>query len=229
MPQTRASGTTVGRARDEASRVMLAPRPQANASCFALGRSSSRSLEDDIVILGIDPGLANTGWGVIVQRGSLCRPLAYGCISTTADQDLALRLKGIHDRMAAVVERYRPAEVGVESVYFGVNSQSAFATGQARGAALVATAEASLLTGEYTPMQIKQSVVGTGAADKHQVQYMVRAMLELSQDIKPDHASDALAAAICHAHMRRGRMLEERVAAQRADEGRATPRQRRTP
>ena len=180
----------------------------------------------DVVILGIDPGLANTGWGVVVQQGSKCRCLAYGCITTHAHVDLAERLRDIHDKMAAVVRRYHPTEVGIESVYFGANTQSAFATGQARGAALVATAEASLKTGEYTPMQIKQAVVGTGAADKNQVQFMVRTMLGLDHDIKPDHASDALAAAICHAHMRRGRMLEERVALQvQLEEERALARE----
>lgn len=169
------------------------------------------SQQGDLVVLGIDPGLANTGWGIVLEHGSSVRCLAYGCITTQAHVDLAQRLMQIHDRMAAVVRRYHPSEVGIESVYFGANTKSAFATGQARGAALVATAEASLATGEYTPMQIKQAVVGTGAADKGQVQYMVRALLGLEQEVKPDHCSDALAAAICHAHMRRGRVLEGRA------------------
>jgi crossover junction endodeoxyribonuclease RuvC len=228
MPQTRASGSTAHQALGESSCPAPMQDRHGNASRRALGRSSTKAKRDDIVILGIDPGLANTGWGVIVQQGSMCRPLAYGCIATAAGEDLAVRLKDIHDQMAAVVKRYRPAEVGIESIYFGVNSQSAFATGQARGAALVATAEASLFTGEYTPMQIKQSVVGTGAADKYQVQYMVRAMLKLSQEIKPDHASDALAAAICHAHMRRGRMLEECVDSEWNGGTQTAAQQRRT-
>ena len=100
-----------------------------------------------------------------------------------------------------MIDRYHPTEVGVESVYFGANTQSAFATAQARGAALVACAQCGLQTGEYTPMQIKQAVVGTGTADKQQVQYMVKTLLHLEKEPRPDHCADALAAAVCHAHL----------------------------
>ncbi len=150
------------------------------------------------IILGIDPGLANTGWGVVRQRGNRLECLAYGCISTTKQLDLAQRLKKIHDQMAAVVARYQPECVGIETVWFGANVQSAFATGQARGAALVACAEGGLSVGEFAPSKIKLAVVGTGAADKAQVQYMVRQLLVLDDIPKPDHAADALAAAICY-------------------------------
>ena len=169
-----------------------------------------------MIILGIDPGLANTGWGVIYRDGSACRPLAYGCVSTKSTDSLASRLKLIHDDLLGVIKTYRPVEVAVESVFFGTNAKSAFATGQARGAALVATAEAGLLLGEYSPVQIKKAVVGSGAADKSQVQYMVRMLLELDHTPAPDHASDALAAAICHAHLRDHTALAGRLSAHAA-------------
>ncbi|MDJ1120989.1 crossover junction endodeoxyribonuclease RuvC [Olsenella sp. YH-ols2217] len=156
-----------------------------------------------MVILGIDPGLANTGWGVVETRGSLCRARAYGNISTGADEPLDLRLRAIYDGLAEAIERYRPTDVAVEKIFFGQNTKSAIATAHARGAALVACAHAGAAVGEYTPMQIKQAVVGTGAADKHQVTYMVRRLLALDHDPRPDHCADALAAAVCHANLTR--------------------------
>ena len=149
-------------------------------------------------ILGIDPGLANTGWGVVAQNGPRLACVAYGCISTPAQAPLARRLGKIHEQMAAVIKRFEPTCVGIETVWFGANAQSAFATGQARGAALVACAEGDLPVGEFSPSQIKLAVVGAGSADKEQVQYMVRQLLALEDVPRPDHAADALAAAICY-------------------------------
>ncbi len=149
-------------------------------------------------ILGIDPGLAHTGWGVIDQQGPRLSCLAYGCITTVPDMPLAQRLAKIHEQIGAVAERYRPTCVGIETVWFGQNVTAAFATGQARGAALVACAQAGMDVGEFTPKQIKLAVVGAGGADKQQVQYMVKQLLSLDMLPKPDHASDALAAAICY-------------------------------
>ena len=148
--------------------------------------------------MGIDPGLANTGWGVIEQRGARLTCLAYGCVSTPAEVPLEKRLAKIHEQISAVAERYRPTCVGIETVWFGQNITAAFATGQARGAALVACADAALDVGEYTPKNIKSTVVGTGDADKRQVQYMMKQLLGLDAEPKPDHAADALAAAICY-------------------------------
>lgn len=161
-----------------------------------------------VIILGIDPGLANTGWGLVERSGPRCRALAYGCITTRSDEKLALRLKTIHDEIREVIGRYAPAECAAESVFFGSNAKSAFATGQARGVALLATADAQLVLAEYSPVQIKSVVVGSGTADKAQVTYMVRTLLSLDHDPKPDHAADALAVAITHAHMRDRRALE---------------------
>ena len=149
-------------------------------------------------ILGIDPGLADTGWGVVAQSGPRLACVAYGCISTPAQAPLARRLGKIHEQMAAVIRRFAPTCVGIETVWFGANAQSAFATGQARGAALVACAEGDLPVGEFSPSQIKLAVVGAGSADKEQVQYMVRQLLALEDVRRPDHAADALAAAICY-------------------------------
>ena len=161
-----------------------------------------------VIILGIDPGLANTGWGVVERSGSRLRALAYGCVSSKADEQLAQRLSAIHDQIVAVIERYSPTECAVESVFFGVNAKSAFATGQARGVALLATAGAHLVLGDYSPVQIKSVVVGSGTADKRQVTYMVRTILSLDHDPKPDHAADALAVAITHAQLRDRAALE---------------------
>lgn len=152
----------------------------------------------DRVILGIDPGLQNTGWGVIRQQGPRLSCLAYGCVSTSKDQDLAYRLLKLHDQISMVVKRYGPTCLGIEKIYFGANTQSALPTGQARGAVLVAAAEGGLRVAEFAPSKIKLAVVGEGTADKYQVQYMVQQILGLPQVPSPDHAADALAAAITY-------------------------------
>lgn len=166
-----------------------------------------------MIILGVDPGLANTGWGVIERSGSRLRCLAYGCISTQADEDLAQRLSAIHEGVVEVIGRYTPSECAVESIFFGSNAKSAFATGQARGVALLATAASRLVLGEYSPVQIKNAVVGSGTADKKQVQYMVRVVLGLDHEPRPDHAADALAAAITHANLRDRAALDRAASA----------------
>ena len=150
------------------------------------------------IILGIDPGLAHTGWGVVSQAGVRFGCLAYGCVTTPAAMPLANRLAKIHEQIAAVISRYAPTCVGIETVWFGQNVTAAFATGQARGAALVACAQAGLDVGEFSPKQIKLAVVGEGGADKAQIQYMVMQLLSLDAVPRPDHAADALAAAICY-------------------------------
>lgn len=154
------------------------------------------------MIMGVDPGLAHTGWGVVELRGSKTSPVAYGCIETQAQDDLPYRLNIIHDKIMAAFDRYAPDELSIEEIYFGANTKSAIATAHARGAVLVAAGRKNLALGEYTPMQIKKAVVGTGAADKAQVQYMVQAILGLDHVPQPDHAADALAAALCHARLR---------------------------
>ena len=134
-----------------------------------------------MIILGIDPGLANTGWGVIETRGSVCRTRAYGCVSSGSRDSLDRRLGRIFEEVSKIVRDYSPTQLAIEKVFFGENSRSAIATAQARGAAIVACAEAGMELGEYTPMQVKQAVVGTGGADKRQVIYMVRSILALER------------------------------------------------
>lgn len=152
----------------------------------------------DRIVMGIDPGLANTGWGVMRQRGASMSCVAYGCVSTPSSQDISARLMKIHDQIGAVIDRFSPECLGIEAVFFDRNVTAAFGTGQARGAALVACAEGGLKVGEFTPSQIKLAVAGEGNAEKRQVQYMVRQILGLDHDPSPDHAADALAAAICY-------------------------------
>ncbi len=165
-----------------------------------------------MIILGIDPGLAHTGWGIVETRGALCRARAYGCVTTKADEPIDQRLGKIFDEISRAISTYHPTQLAIEKIFFGENTRSALATAHARGAAIVACAQAGLEVGEYTPMQIKQAVVGTGAADKHQVIYMVRTVLALDHDPHPDHAADALAAAVCHANLNRTKELSRRAA-----------------
>lgn len=154
-----------------------------------------------MIILGIDPGLAHTGWGVVETFKTQVRARSYGCVSTNADEPLQKRLISIVEQIQAVIARYNVEHVAIEKIFFGQNSKSAIPTAHARGAALVACAGVDTELGEYTPMQIKQAIVGTGAADKNQVIYMVRHFLNLDHNPEPDHAADALAAAICHSHI----------------------------
>lgn len=164
-----------------------------------------------MIILGIDPGLANTGWGVIFSGADGLRCVAYGCVTTGSSEPVPARLARVHAEIVRVIGRYAPEECAVEAVFFGSNAKSAFATGQARGVALLATAGAGLPVGEYSPARVKSAVAGAGAADKGQVAYMVRVLLSLSEEPRPDHAADALAVAICHAHSR-SRVALERTA-----------------
>lgn len=161
-----------------------------------MGTGFPQSFEQ--VILGIDPGLANTGWGVVRKSGPNLSCIAYGCVSTPSEAALPQRLGKIFQQVGAVIDRFSPTCVGIETIWFGQNVTAAFATGQARGAALVACAERGLAVGEFTPRQIKLAIVGTGSAEKAQIQYMVKQLLGLDDEPRPDHAADALAAAICY-------------------------------
>jgi len=157
------------------------------------------SLAPSARILGIDPGLGVTGYGVVErQRGTLVY-VASGRIRSSDSRALAERLSPILDGLAEVIESYRPAEVAVEKVFVNVNPQSTLLLGQARGAAICAAVLARLPVSEYTALQVKQSVVGQGHAGKEQVQEMVKRLLRLPAAPGAD-AADALACAICHAH-----------------------------
>jgi len=152
-------------------------------------------------ILGIDPGLRSTGFGVIEQAGSKLQYVSSGCVRS-GEGELAERLKAILDGLSEVIGAHRPQHVAIEKVFVNVNPQSTLLLGQARGAAICAAVIAGLPVAEYTALQIKQAVVGKGHARKEQVQHMVKRLLALPGDPGPD-AADALACAICHAHGRR--------------------------
>ncbi|HDP69548.1 MAG TPA: crossover junction endodeoxyribonuclease RuvC [Actinobacteria bacterium] len=156
-----------------------------------------------MIILGLDPGLAVTGFGVINCEGNKLKPISYGCIRTEANLPLPSRLERIFKDIEDIIEKYNPHQAAVEQLYFNSNARSAFAVGQARGAALLAIAKSKLDVSDYTPLQVKQAVVGYGRADKSQVQDMVKIILSMSERPKPDDAADALAVAICHAHSRK--------------------------
>ena len=149
-------------------------------------------------ILGVDPGLRVTGFGIIEKNGSRLVYVTSGCVRSGAG-DLSLRLKTILDGLAEVIAANQPQQVAIEKVFVNVNPQSTLALGQARGTAICAAVLAGLPVAEYTALQVKQSVVGKGHAAKGQVQHMVRRLLALPGDPSPD-AADALACAICHAH-----------------------------
>ena len=149
-------------------------------------------------ILGIDPGLRVTGFGVIEQAGGKLRYITSGCVRS-GNGALAERLKAILDGLGEVISANRPEQVAVEKVFVNVNPQSTLLLGQARGSAICAAVIAGLPVAEYTALQVKQAVVGKGHAAKGQVQHMVRRLLALPGDPSPD-AADALAYAICHAH-----------------------------
>ncbi|NLW56762.1 MAG: crossover junction endodeoxyribonuclease RuvC [Firmicutes bacterium] len=153
-----------------------------------------------MLILGVDPGTAITGYGLIEQQGQQLRPRAYGVIRTAAGLPLAERLKKIYHGLTHLVAEYRPDAMVVEELFFNKNTRTALTVGQARGVIMLVAALQGIKTAEYTPLQVKMAVVGYGRAEKHQVQEMVRLLLGLEVIPKPDDAADALAIAICHAH-----------------------------
>jgi crossover junction endodeoxyribonuclease RuvC len=153
-----------------------------------------------MVVLGIDPGTANTGYGVVARRGGRLVALDGGVIVTSSGLPAERRLALIHERVAELLDAHDVAGVALEDVFFGVNARSAFAVGQARGVVMLAAGQRGLECSSYTPQQVKGAVCGTGRADKDQVGRMVQALLALSEPPRPDHAADALAVAICHAN-----------------------------
>jgi crossover junction endodeoxyribonuclease RuvC len=153
-----------------------------------------------MVVLGIDPGTAHTGYGVVAHHEGRLVALDGGVIETASGLELPRRLATIHARVAELLAEYTPDAVAVEELYFGANAHSALAVGQARGVVLLAAGQRDVPVASYTPQQIKGAVCGSGRAAKDQVQRMVQALLSLAELPRPDHAADALAVAICHAN-----------------------------
>jgi len=151
-------------------------------------------------ILGIDPGVAIVGYGVIEYNKNTFKVIDYGKITTPAHTPLPKRLKMVYDGMTQLVETFKPDVVSMEELFFNTNVTTAIAVGHARGVLVLATENAGVPLAEYTPLQIKQAVAGYGRADKNQVQQMVKRFLNLTEVPKPDDTADALAVAICHAH-----------------------------
>jgi len=154
-------------------------------------------------ILGIDPGTATTGYGIVRESNKGIEAVAYGVISTPAKMPMELRLLKIYQELVEIILLHSPESCAVEKLFFRTNVTTAISVGQSRGVVLLALAQNNVKLAEYTPLQVKQAVVGYGAAEKKQVQLMVQAILNLSEMPKPDDAADALAIAICHFHSKR--------------------------
>jgi len=156
-----------------------------------------------MLVLGLDPGLAITGYGLVEGDGQELVSVAYGVIRTPAKIPTADRLLQIHKGISSLLDEYHPDETAVEELFFSANARTAIVVGEARGVLLLTLAQAGLDVSEYTPLQIKQAITGYGRADKEQVQQMVRLLLRLEDIPRPDDAADALAVAICHHHSAR--------------------------
>jgi crossover junction endodeoxyribonuclease RuvC len=153
-----------------------------------------------VIVLGIDPGLANTGYGVVARRDGRLVALDGGVIKTGAETPQERRLAEIHASVEALLEEHQPDAMALEELYFGQNARTAFAVGQARGAAMLAAGRQGVPWCGYTPQPVNGAVCGSGRAQKDQVARMVKTLLGLSEAPTPDHAADALAVAICHAN-----------------------------
>jgi crossover junction endodeoxyribonuclease RuvC len=165
-----------------------------------------------IVVMGVDPGVASTGFGVVGVAGSRMSAIDGGVIEAPPGEPMEARLARIHDELAQLIGWHEPTALALEDVYFGKNVRSAIGVGQARGVALLAAAKRGIACFDYTPQAVKMAVCGTGAAAKKQVQRMVGTLLELPQPPESDHAADALAVAICHAaHAGTARAVNEQL------------------
>jgi crossover junction endodeoxyribonuclease RuvC len=165
------------------------------------------------VIVGLDPGTASTGWGVISAEGNKLRAIDYGVVETPPGVALEQRLERIFVRVSEILRANQPVATAIESLFFNANVTTALAVGQARGVSLLACSQAGCRVFEYTPQQVKLAVVGYGKASKEQMMEMVRVLLGLPDIPRPDHAADALGVAICHAN---SAGMQERVAKSQA-------------
>ena len=155
-----------------------------------------------MIILGIDPGLATVGWGVIESERGSVRPIAYGAITTPAHTDIEARLLMIQNDIETIIEKYKPSEMAIEELFFNTNITTGIAVAEARGVIICTAHKLGVKISEYTPLQVKQAVVGYGKAEKRQVIAMVTSILKLQKPPRPDDTADAVAIAICHAQSR---------------------------
>ena len=153
-----------------------------------------------MIILGIDPGFAIVGYGVIRYENNRFSVVEYGAITTDSQEEMFSRFKKIHDALSEIIDRIKPDVMSVEELFFNSNQKTAINVAQARGVLLLAALNRNIPVFEYTPLQIKQAIVGYGRAEKKQVQQMVKMLLRLDEIPKPDDTADALAIAVCHAH-----------------------------
>lgn len=153
-----------------------------------------------MIVLGVDPGTLITGYGVVEKVGARVRLLKYGAIRNGAGEKLPTRLKLIYAELRRVIKRYRPDELAIETAFYGKNAQSAMKLGHARGVSILAAVNSNIPAAEYSPREVKKSVVGNGAASKDQVQYMVQYLLHMRESPKFFDSTDALAVALCHLH-----------------------------
>jgi len=153
-----------------------------------------------INILGLDPGLASTGWGIVTAEGSKVRHLAHGSIKTSSADNIGLRLNLIFEKIQEIIGSYKPAYAGIETLYFARNRKSAIPVAQARGVLLLTCSIAGIAAYEFPPPEIKMALTGNGRADKEQVQEMVKLVLGMAERAEPDHAADALAVAVTAYH-----------------------------
>ena len=160
-----------------------------------------------MIILGIDPGFAIVGYGIIKYENYKFSVLEYGAITTKAGEEMFSRFKKIHDELSKIIERTKPDVMAIEELFFNSNQKTAINVAQARGVLLLAALNKNIPIFEYTPLQVKQATVGYGRAEKNQVQQMVKMLLKLNEIPKPDDTADALAIAVCHAHSHKANFL----------------------
>lgn len=154
-------------------------------------------------ILGIDPGIGRTGWGVVEPKGSQFTVHGFGCVETLPNDELSNRLFALHDEIINIIQEYQPDELAIEDLFFNTNAKTALIVGQARGVVLLAAAQKGLPIAVYTPLQVKMALTGYGRAEKNQVGQMVKTLLHLSSIPKPDDTADALAIALTQAFSRK--------------------------
>ena len=156
-----------------------------------------------MIVIGIDPGLATVGFGVIRTEKNVITPVSYGCIRTSAEKESPQRLLEIYTEVIALFEKYTPESVAVERLFFNKNVTNAMGVSEARGVIILAAQQKQIPVFEYTPLQVKQAITGSGRADKKQMQEMIKRLLNLNEIPKPDDAADGLSIALCHINIMR--------------------------